>query len=42
MIEEYESIINNDVWEVVPKPKKKHVVSSKWKYKIKHAADGSI
>jgi hypothetical protein len=28
--------------EVVPKPKNKDVVSSKWIYKIKHAADGSI
>ena len=25
-----------------PKPKGKSVVSSKWTYKIKHAADGSI
>ena len=42
MIEEYHSIINNDVWEVVPRPKNKYVVSSKWIYKIKHAADESI
>jgi hypothetical protein len=30
MIEEYLSIINNDVWEVVPRPKNRDVVSSKW------------
>jgi hypothetical protein len=42
MIEEYQSIINNDVWEVVPRPKNKDVVSSKWIYKIKHAAGRSI
>jgi hypothetical protein len=42
MTEEYQSIIKNDVWEVVPRPKNKDVVSSKWIYKIKHAADGSI
>jgi hypothetical protein len=42
MTEEYQSIMKNDVWEVVPKPKNKDVVSSKWIYKIKHAADGSI
>jgi hypothetical protein len=30
------------VWEVVPIPKNKDVVSSKWIYNIKHAADGSI
>ena len=42
MIEEYNSIMKNDVWEVVPRPKEKSVVTSKWLYKIKHAADGSI
>jgi hypothetical protein len=42
MIEEYQSIIKNDVWEVVPIPKKKDVVYSKWIYKIKHPVDGSI
>jgi hypothetical protein len=42
MTEEYQSIIKNDVWEIVPRPKSKDVVSSKWLYKIKHAADGSI
>ena len=29
MIEEYQSIMKNDVWEVVPKPEGKSVVSSK-------------
>jgi hypothetical protein len=42
MTEEYQSIIKNDVWEIVPKPKSKDVVSSKWIFKIKHATDGSI
>jgi hypothetical protein len=42
MTEEYQSIINNDVWEIVPKSKNKDVVSSKWLYKIKHVVDGSI
>ena len=42
MIEEYRSIIKNDVWEIVPKPKSKDVVSSKWLFKIKHVVDGSI
>ena len=27
---------------MVPRPKGKYVVSSKWIYKIKHAAEGSI
>jgi hypothetical protein len=42
MTEEYQSIVKNDVWEIVPIPKRKYVVSSKWIYKIKHTADGSI
>jgi hypothetical protein len=42
MTEEYQFIIKNDVCEIVPRPKNKHVVSFKWLYKIKHAADGSI
>jgi hypothetical protein len=42
MTEEYQSIIKNDVWEIVPRPKRKDVVSSKWIFKIKHVVDGSI
>ena len=42
MVEEYQSIINNDVWEIVPRPKYKSVVSSKSIFKKKHLADGSI
>ena len=41
-MEEYNSIIKNGVWEVVPRPEGKSIVTSKWLYKIKHAADGSI
>jgi hypothetical protein len=39
MTKEYQSIMKNDVWEVVPKPKNKDVVSFKWIYKIKHATN---
>ena len=42
MIEEYKSIMKNDVWEIVPRPEGKSVVSSKWITKINHVADGSI
>jgi hypothetical protein len=42
MIEEYQSTIKNNVWEIVPRPKSKDVVSSKWLFKIKHVANGSI
>jgi hypothetical protein len=34
MLEEYRSIIKNNVWDIVPRPKDKSVVSSKWIYKI--------
>ena len=42
MVDEYKSIMKNDLWEVVPKLEGKFVVNSKWIYKIKHAADGNI
>jgi hypothetical protein len=42
MTKEYQSIIKNDVWEIVPRPNNKDVVSSRWLFKIKHVADGSI
>jgi hypothetical protein len=42
MLEEYMSILKNNVWNIVPRPKDKSMVSSKWIYKIKHAADGSV
>jgi hypothetical protein len=42
MMEEYNSVMKNDVWEVVPRLEGKLVVTSRWLYKLKHAADGSI
>ena len=42
MIEEYQLIMKNDVWDVVPIPDGKLVVTTKWIYKIKHATNGSI
>ena len=42
MIEEYQSIMKNDVWEIVPKTKGKSVVSYKCIYKIKHTSNGRI
>jgi hypothetical protein len=42
MEEEYQSIMQNNVWHVVPKPKEKYVVSSKWIYKMKHTTDCNI
>ena len=42
MIEEYQSIMKNDVWDVLPRLEGKSIVTSKWIYKIKHATNGSI
>ena len=42
MNEEYESILKNDVWDIVPRPEGKSIVTSKWIYKIKHIADRSV
>jgi hypothetical protein len=42
MTEEYQSIMKNDVCDIVPRREGKSVVTSKWIYKIKHAADGSV
>eukprot|EP00253_Pinus_taeda_P033612 PITA_33612 len=42
MVEEYESIVKNSVWVVVLRPVDKLVVDSRWIFKVKHAADGSI
>jgi hypothetical protein len=34
--------LKNDVWDIVLRPEEKSAVTSKWIYKIKHAADGRI
>lgn len=42
MVEEYDSIVHNRVWDVVPRLENKLVVSSRWLYKVKQATDGSV
>ena len=42
MMAEYHSIMKNDVWEIVLRPEGKSVVTSRWLYKMKHVADGSV
>jgi len=39
MAKEYESIMRNDVWDVVLRPKGKYFLTSKWLFKIKHGDD---
>ena len=41
-MDEYHSIMKNDVWEIVPRPEGKSMVTSRWIYKLKHAAYGSV
>ena len=42
MVEEYDSIVRNSAWEIVPRPVGKSVVGSRWIYKVKQATDGSV
>ena len=42
MVEEYDSIVRNSAWEIVPRPKGKSLLGSRWIYKVKQAADGSV
>ena len=42
MKNEYDSLIENNTWELVELPKGKNVVNNKWVYKTKFKLDGSI
>ena len=42
MVEEYDSIMKNQVLEVVSRLEGKQVVGSRWIYKVKHVVDGSV
>jgi hypothetical protein len=42
IIEDYTSIMRNDFWNIVQRPERKSIVSSRWFYKIKHTTYGSI
>ena len=42
MKEEYDSIMKNETWELTELPKNKVPIGSKWLYKTKFNADGSI
>ena len=42
MMEEYNSIMKNDVWDIVPRPEGKSVVTSRWIYKVNHVVYGSV
>jgi hypothetical protein len=42
MMEDYQSIMKTDVWEVVLRLEGKSMVTFKWIYKIKHVVYGNI
>ena len=42
MVEEYDLIVRNSAWEIVPRPEGKSMVGSRRIYKVKQAADRSI
>jgi hypothetical protein len=42
MKKEHHTILKNDVWDNVTRPEGKSILTSKWIYKIKQAADGSV
>ena len=39
---EYDSIMKNDTWELVDRPSKRKVIGTKWVWKAKYNADGSL
>eukprot|EP00253_Pinus_taeda_P009711 PITA_09711 len=42
MVEEYDLILRNSAWEIVPRLERKSVVGLRWIYKVKQAVDGSV
>ena len=39
---EYDSLLSNDTWDLVPLPEGKNVVGSCWVFKLKRNSDGSV
>src|SRR5579871_866954 len=42
MAEEFELLKENSTWELVPRPKDREVIDTKWVFHLKHNVDGSI
>jgi histone deacetylase 1/2 len=39
---EYQALMHNKTWHLVPKPKGKNIIGCKWVWKVKRKPDGSI
>jgi len=39
---EYNALMNNKTWQLVPPPAGKNIIDCKWVYKVKRKADGSV
>ena len=42
MVDEYQALIDNDTWRLVPRPPNANVVTGKWIYNHKFHSDGSL
>jgi len=42
MKSEYQALMKNKTWHLVPRPKGKNIIGCKWVYKVKRKADGTI
>ena len=41
MKDEFQALMHNNTWKLVPRPHKRHVIRCKWIYKTKPSADGT-
>ena len=39
---EYNSLLSNETWELVPRPENTNIVGSRWVFKVKQCSDGSV
>jgi histone deacetylase 1/2 len=39
---EYQALLKNRTWHLVPRPKGKNIIGCKWVYKVKRKADGIV
>jgi hypothetical protein len=42
MTEEFRALVDNGTWRLVPRPPRANVITSKWVFKHKYRADGSL